>query len=323
MKAARIHEFGSPDVIRIDDVPQPTPNEGEILVRVEAAGVGPWDALFRERKIAVDSPLPLILGSDVSGVVEATRPGRTKFNTGDEVYGLTNSQFLGAYAEYAVASETMMARKPTSLSFAEAASAPVVAVTAWQMLFDHAHARAGQTVLIHGAAGNVGAYAVQLARNAGLDVFATASSRDLEYVRGLGAGTAIDYHATPFEDVFREVDIVLDTVGGNTRVRSIGVLKRGGILVSVVSPATPEEEDMAAKAGVRAVWYFIVDVTTDRLNTIAELFDRKEIVPQVGTVLPLADARVAHQMLAGAPHARGKIVLNVAAPHEAPPEHLS
>jgi NADPH:quinone reductase-like Zn-dependent oxidoreductase len=319
VKAARIHEFGSPEVIRIDDVPQPTPNEGEILVRVAAAGVGPWDALLREGKIAVSSPLPLILGSDLSGVVERMRPGLTKFNTGDQVYGVTNSQFLGAYAEYAVASETMVARKPTCLSFVEAASAPVVAVTAWQMLFDHAHARAGQTVLIHGAAGNVGAYAVQMARNAGLEVFATASSKDLEYVRGLGAGTAIDYHATPFEEIVREADIVLDTVGGDTRVRSIGVLKRGGILVSVVS--SPMPEDMAAKAGVRAV-YFIVDVTTDRLATIAELFDRKEIVPQVGTVLPLVDARVAHKMLAGAPHGRGKIVLDVAARHDALPGHL-
>jgi NADPH:quinone reductase-like Zn-dependent oxidoreductase len=310
MKAARIHEFGSPDVFRIDDVPPPTPNEGEILVRVAAAGVGPWDALFRERKIAVSSPLPLILGSDLSGVVEATGPGATKFRAGDEVYGMTNSQFCGAYAEYALASEMMIAQKPKSLSFVEAASAPVVAVTAWQMLFDYAQAKAGQTVLIHGAGGNVGAYAVQMARNAGLEVFATASSKDLDYVRELGAATAIDYRETHFEDVVRAVDIVLDTVGGDTCVRSIGVLKPGGILVSVVS--SPMPEDMAAKAGVRAV-YFIVDVTTDRLNTIAELFDSKKLVPQVGTVLPLADAPVAHQMLAGAPHARGKIVLNVAA----------
>jgi NADPH:quinone reductase-like Zn-dependent oxidoreductase len=310
MKAARIHEFGSPDVIRIDDVPPPMPNEGEILVRVAAAGVGPWDALFRERKIAVSSPLPLILGSDLSGVVEATGPGVTKFRAGDEVYGVTNSQFLGAYAQYALASEKMMAQKPRSLSFVEAASAPVVAVTAWQMLFDYAQAKAGQTVLIHGAGGNVGAYAVQMARNAGLEVFATASSKDLDYVRELGAATAIDYRETHFEDVVRAVDIVLDTVGGDTCVRSIGVLKPGGILVSVVS--SPMPEDIAAKAGVRAV-YFIVDVTTDRLNTIAELFDSKKLVPQVGTVLPLADAQVAHQMLAGAPHGRGKIVLNVAA----------
>ena len=310
MKAARIHAFGSPDVIRIDDVPPPTPNAGEIVVRVAAAGVGPWDALLRERKSVVSSPLPLILGSDLSGVVEATGPGITKFKAGDEVYGMTNSQFLGAYAQYALASQMMIAQKPRSLSFVEAASAPVVAVTAWQMLFDYAEAKAGQTVLIHGAGGNVGAYAVQMARNAGLEVFATASAKDLDYVRELGAGTAIDYRETPFEDVVRAVDIVLDTVGGDTCVRSIGVLKPGGMLVSVVS--SPMPEDMAAQAGVRAV-YFIVDVTTDRLHTIAELFDRKKLVPQVGTVLPLADAQVAHQMLAGAPHGRGKIVLNVAA----------
>src|SRR5262249_37901767 len=304
------YKFGAADVIRIDDGPLPTPNAGQILVRVAAAGVGPWDALFRERKVEVSSPLPLILGSDLSGVVAATGPGVTKFKAGDEVYGVTNSQFLGAYAQYALASELMMAQKPRSLSFAEAASAPVVAVTAWQMLFEYAQAKGGQTVLIHGAGGNVGAYAVQMARHAGLEVFATASAKDLDYVRELGAGTAIDYRQTLFEDVVRAVDIVLDTVGGDTRVRSIGVLKPGGMLVSVVS--SPMPEDSAAKAGVRAV-YFIVDVTTERLNTIAALFDRKKLVPHVGTVLPLADARVAHQMLAGAPHGRGKIVLKVAA----------
>ena len=243
-------------------------------------------------------------------MVEATGPRVTNFKAGDEVYGVTNSQFLGSYAQYALASQMMMAQKPRSLSFVEAASAPVVAVTAWQMLFDYAQGKAGQAVLIHGAAGNVGAYAVQMAHDAGLEVFATASSKDRDFVRKLGAGTVIHYRETPFEDVGRTVDIVLDTVGGDTRVRSIGVLKPGGILVSVVSSPIPEE--IAAKAGVRAV-YFIVDVTRDRLNTIAKLFDRKKLVPQVGTVLLLKDAHVAHQMLAGAPHGRGKIVLNVAA----------
>jgi NADPH:quinone reductase-like Zn-dependent oxidoreductase len=310
MKAARIHGFGSPGVIAIDDVRPQTPKEGEILVRVVAAGVGPWDALIRDGKIEVSSPLPLTLGSDLSGVVEAMGAGVTKFKAADEVYGVTNSQFCGAYAEYALASAKMIAQKPKSLSFVEAASAPVVAVTAWQMLFDYAQAKAGQTVLIHGAGGNVGAYAVQLARNAGLEVFATASSKDLDYVRELGAGTAIDYRKALFEDIVPPLDIVLDTVGGETRVRSIGVLKPGGILVSVVS--SPMPNDIAAKAGVQAV-YFIVDVTTARLSTIAEIFDSKKLVPQVGTVLPLADAQVAHRMLAGVPHGRGKIVLNVSA----------
>jgi NADPH:quinone reductase-like Zn-dependent oxidoreductase len=316
MKAARIHGFGSPDAIVIDDVPAPTPNEGEMLVRVVAAGVGPWDALIREGKLAASSPpLPLILGSDVSGVVEATGPGVTAFRVGDEVYGLTNSQFCGAYAEYAAVSEKMMARKPKSLSFVEAASAPVVAVTAWQMLFDYACAKSGRRVLIHGGAGNVGAYAVQMARNAGLEVFVTASSKDLAYVRRLGADTAIDHRESRFEDVVRAADIVIDTVGGDTRVRSIGVLRTGGILVSVVS--SPMPKDIAARAGVTAV-YFIVDVTTDRLNRMAELFDSKKLVPLVGTVLPLADVRVAHQMLAGAPHGRGKIVLDCRSSEKVP-----
>lgn len=308
MKAARIHEFGSPAVIVIDDVPRPTPNKGEILIRVAAAGVGPWDALIREHKSLVSTRLPLTLGSDLSGVVEATGPGVTRFKAGDEIYGVTNSQFQGAYAEYALASEKMIARKPRSLSFVEAASAPVVGVTAWQMLFDYAHAKAGQKVLIHGAGGSVGAYAVQLARNAGLEIFAVASSKDLDYVRKLGARVAIDFRATRFEDDVRDVDIVLDTVGGDTPARSITVLKPGGILVSVASASMPK--DIAAKAGVKAV-FFLVEVTTERLDTISGLFGRKKLVPQVGTVLPLGDAQVAHRMLAGAPHRRGKIVLNV------------
>jgi NADPH:quinone reductase-like Zn-dependent oxidoreductase len=163
MKAARIHRFGSPEVIEIDNLQRPTPGPGELLVRVAAAGVGPWDALIREQKSVVNSPLPLILGSDLSGVVEATGAGVTGFKTGEQVYGVTNKQFCGAYAEYALASAEMVARTPKVLSFVEAASVPVVAVTAWQMLLDYARAQSGQTVLVHGGAGNVGAYAVQLA----------------------------------------------------------------------------------------------------------------------------------------------------------------
>ena len=172
MKAARIHNFGGLEVIVLEDVPRPRPANGEVLVRVVAAGVGPWDALIREGKSKVSPPPPLTLGSDLSGVIEETGPGVNQFKKGDEVYGVTNPQFVGAQAEYAVASATMIARKPLRLSHLEAASAPVVAVTAWQMLHDYAHVQARQTVLILGAAGNVGAYAVQLAANAGLHVVA-------------------------------------------------------------------------------------------------------------------------------------------------------
>jgi len=305
-----IFRYGPPNVIQVADSSCPEPSSGQLRVRVSAAGVGPWDALLREGQSGVPQTLPLILGSDIAGIVDVIGAGVSAFSVGDEVYGLTNQHFTGGYAEYALATASSMARKPKSLSFIQAASAPVVAVTAWQMLFDYAHAVAGQKVLIHGAAGNVGAYAVQMARNAGLEVLATASSNDVEYVHQLGASTVIDYRQSRFEDFVREVDIVLDTVGGDTPTRSFGVLKPGGVLVSVVS--SPMPKDLAEKAGVKAIC-FLVEVTTARLNAIAEQFDSGTIVAQVGTVLPLEDAQAAHDMLAGAPHARGKIVLSVAA----------
>src|SRR4029079_7978868 len=173
MRAAIIRKLGAPDAIEIADLQRPEP----------AAGVGPGDALIREDKSEIPQPLPLVLGSDLSGIVEATGPGNSDFKVGDEVYGVTNPKFTGASSEFAVASAAMVARKPSGLHFIEAASAPVVAVTAWQMLFEYAQATPGQTILIHGAAGNVGAYAVQLARHAGLHVIATASSRDAEFVK--------------------------------------------------------------------------------------------------------------------------------------------
>jgi NADPH:quinone reductase-like Zn-dependent oxidoreductase len=277
---------------------------------VKAAGVGPWDALAREGKSGIPRTLPLTLGSDIAGIVDATGADVSGFTVGEEVYGVTNEQFTGGYAEYALASPGMMAPKPKVLSFIEAASAPVVAVTAWQMLFEYAHAAAGQKVLVHGGAGNVGACAVQLAKNAGLEVIATSSSRDVEYVQAIGASQVVDFQHVRFEDVVPVVDVVLDTVGGDVQQRSFRVLKPGGILVSVVSSPKPKETE--AKDGIRAV-YFIVEVSTARLKTISELFDSGKLVPQVGTVLELKDARLAHQMLAGAPHSRGKIVLNVAA----------
>jgi NADPH:quinone reductase-like Zn-dependent oxidoreductase len=279
MKAAQITEFGGIDAIQIVDLPRPEPGNGQLRVRVSAAGVAPWDVLVREGESPVSKILPLVLGSDVAGTVDGVGSGVSGFEAGDEVYGLTNGSFTGGYAEYAVVSAKSMARKPKSLSFLEAASAPVIAVTAWQMLFQFAHAQAGQSVLIHGAGGNVGAYAVQLARDAGLRTFATASAKDLDYVRELGADTVIDHRAARFEDFVQQVDIVVDLVGGETQARSLVVLKRGGILVSAVSQPPTEATD---KAGVRGI-FFIVDVTTAQLNTIAELFDAKKLVPQVGS----------------------------------------
>jgi NADPH:quinone reductase-like Zn-dependent oxidoreductase len=308
MKAARVLQFGPPSVITNVELPRPEPAAGQLLVRVKAAGVGNWDALVREGKIAQE-PLPLILGYELSGIVEAIGAEVSGFKAGDEVYGATNEQLTGAYAEYALPLARMMAQKPKSLNFIEAASTPIASVTAWQMLFDYAHVTAGQTVLIHGAAGNVGAYGVQLAQQTGLHVFATAASADLDYVRRLGAERVVDYKTERFEDAFGGVDVVLDTVGGDTQQRSLRVLRPGGILVSVVSPLP---ETLQERYGVRAA-YFYVDVTTARLNNIAELFDSGKLATDIGTVLPLEEARLAHEMLGGAPHKRGKIVLTVAA----------
>jgi NADPH:quinone reductase-like Zn-dependent oxidoreductase len=308
MRAARIHRFGSPAVIQIDDLPCPTPGPGEVLVRVANAGVGPWDALIREKKSVVHADLPLTLGSDLSGIVETLGPGVREFRPGDRVYGVTNPDFIGACAEFAVAQTGRIARRPESLGFAEAASVPVVAVTAWQMLFDYAKASRGQTVLIHGAGGNVGAYAVQLAARAGLQVFATASSQDLDYVRALGASTVVDYRRQRFEDVVPKVDIVLDTVGGDIRERSTKIIGPGGILVSAVPGLTAPS---GVDDGVRAL-FFLVDVTTQRLNTLTDLFNAGLLRPRVGSVVPLAEVRAAHEMLAGAPHNAGKILLQIA-----------
>jgi NADPH:quinone reductase-like Zn-dependent oxidoreductase len=307
MRVARILRLGPPNVITNDDVPRPQPTAGQLLVRVKAAGVGNWDALIREGKIQLE-PLPLILGAELSGIVEAIGPQVSGFKPGDEVYGATNEKFSGAYAEYALASARLISHKPKSLNFVEAASAPIVSITAWQMLFEYAQVTAGQTLLILGAAGNVGAYAVQLASQAGLHVVASAGFADLDYVQSLGAEKAVDYKKERFEESMTGFDVVIDTVGGDAQQRSLHLLKPGGILVSVVSRVS---EPTQKHYGIRAA-YFYVDVTTSRLNKITELFDSGKLVTNVGTVLPLEEARIAHEMLGGAPHKRGKIVLRIA-----------
>jgi NADPH:quinone reductase-like Zn-dependent oxidoreductase len=308
MRAIRVHDFGDLDVIREDQVPKPTPRKGEVLVRVLAAGVGPWDVLIRTGQSTVSRWLPLTLGSDLSGIVESYGLDVHHVAAGDAVFGCTNPQFVGGYAEYAIVQAHMIAPKPRRLTHVEAASVPVVAVTAWRMLFDHAHVAPGQTVLVHGGAGAVGAYAVQLARKAQARVIATASADDLPFVRALGAEHVIDFHAARFEEVAGPVDIVIDTVGGDTQRRSFGLIAPGGILVSCVMPPDAEQ---AARHQVRTA-FFIIDVTTDDLARIAAMLDAGELMPSVGTILPLSEARLAHEFLAHRwPRPRGKIVLRV------------
>jgi NADPH:quinone reductase-like Zn-dependent oxidoreductase len=307
MQAVRVHQFGGLDALVAEDVPRPVPGASEVLLRVMAAGVGPWDALIRTGGSVVPQPLPLTLGADVAGIVEEVGPGVSHLRIGDSVFGVTNDRFTGGYAEYAVASVAKLARKPKRLSFTEAASVPVVGCTAWQMVFDHGRLDATQRVLIHGAAGNVGAYVVQLARRAAREVVATTRTADVHRVQALGAHRVIDVQTSRFEDLVSEVDVVLDTIGGDTQNRSFSVLKRGGVLVSAVS--APDQQK-ALQHDVRAL-FFLVDVSTRRLEQIAALFEAGELRTRVGDVLPLGDARVAHEMLAGKPHKRGKIVLAV------------
>ena len=301
VKAVRIHSFGPPDVVVVEDVPVPSPGPDEVLVRVMAAGVAPWDAIIREGKSKVSPQPPFTLGSDFSGVVDKIGPGVTDFAAADEVYGVTNPQFCGAQAEFAVAKAGMVARKPRSLNYIEAASAPVIAVTAWQMLFQYAQATRGQTVIVIGAAGNVGAYAVQMAVDAGIQVVAIAHLNDEGLLRSFGVKSIIDSTKPAFEKDLPQVDAILDTVGGSTAQRCVDALRPGGKLVTSVST-------QSLPAGAI---FFYAEVTTARLQTIAALFDAGKITSRVGSVLPLSEARQAQAMLAGAPHKPGKIVLQV------------
>jgi NADPH:quinone reductase-like Zn-dependent oxidoreductase len=309
MTAARINQLGPPQIIALDRIDVPEPQELQVLVRVCAAGVGPWDALVRTGKSGLPLTPPLTLGSEISGIVEKVGANTTGFAPGDEVFGATNPLFIMGYAEYAVVSARMIAKKSAALSHIEAAAMPVVGVMAWQMLFDHAALREGQTVVIHGGAGNVGAYAVQLARAKKLHVIATVRNGDADYVRGLGAHEVINTETGNVVNFARRADAVIDTVGGPAQDQLLGFVKPGGIIVSSVSRPNVQ---LAQKRRVRAD-YFIVDVNTAQLARLADMHDSNELVVPVGSVLPLSEARAAHEMLAGTrAHKRGKIVLQVA-----------
>ena len=285
----------------------PSPTAGQARLRVSAAGVGPWDAWIRAGKSAVPQPLPLTLGADLAGVIDAVGDGVSGFAVGQRVFGATNARFTGAYAETAIADAGKLALRPDNVSDVAAAATPVVAVTAWQAVFEEAKLKRGETVVIHGAAGGVGAFAVQLASAAGIHVIGTAAASDIPFVLALGAEAAIDFQSERFESRAQNVDAVIDLVGGETQARSFSVLRRGGRLISTVSPPDPV---LARRRGVKA-GFFLVDVTTTRLVRIAALLATGALSADVGAVLPLADARTAHEMLDGSlPKPRGKIVLS-------------
>jgi NADPH:quinone reductase-like Zn-dependent oxidoreductase len=307
MKAIRMHAYGGPAVLLYEDAPRPSAGTGEVLVRIHAAGVNPVDWKVREGyfKQTRNYSLPLIPGWDVSGVVGATGSGVADFKNGDEVYSRPDIARDGAYAEYMTIRESEVAHKPGSIDHIHAAAIPLAALTAWQSLFDAAGLRAGQKVLIHAAAGGVGSFAVQLAKWKGAYVIGTASKHNQDFLRELGADETVDYEKTRFEDIVHDVDVVFDTIGGDTQKRSWKVLKKGGILVSIVAPPAAEE----AARRVRQAFVF-VQPNAGQLAEIAKMVDAGKLRPVVETVLPLSDARRA-QEFSQTGHTRGKIVLRV------------
>lgn len=309
IKAVRIHAYGGPEQLVYEDTPKPEPAADELLVRVHAAAINPVDWKIRRGYLQQFIPyeLPLILGWDVSGVVEAVGSAVSDFKVGDEIYSRPDLTRNGAYAEYMVLRASEAAHKPRSLDHTHAAAVPLAVLTAWASLFDAGGLEAGQKVLIHAAAGGVGTFAVQLAKWKGAHVIGTASGRNRDFLQQLGVDEFIDYTDARFEDVARDVDVVFDTVGGETQERSWQVLKPGGILVSVISPPAQEAAD---QHGVRQAYVFI-DPNAARLAEVAGLIDEGKIQPIVENVLPLSEVRQAHE-LSESGHTRGKIVLRVA-----------
>jgi NADPH:quinone reductase-like Zn-dependent oxidoreductase len=309
MKAVRTHNYGGPEVLKYEDTPRPqVVAPTEMLIRVHAAGLNPVDSAIRDGQVKEIFPVkfPWIPESDVSGVVEEVGGNVTRFKTNDEVFALLNPAKGGAYAEYVVVRESDVALKPKSLQHIRAAAIPVAAITAWNALFETGQLQAGQRVLIHGGAGGVGHFAVQLSKRKGAHVIATASAKNHELIFELGADEVIDYHAQKFENVARNVDIVLDTIGSDTQERSWKVLKKGGILVSIVRPPS---EEMAKAVSVRGA---MLQSRPDgaKLAEIAKIFDSGNLAPVIDRILPLSEARRA-QELSQSGHTRGKIVLRV------------
>lgn len=308
MRAMVISEYGGPEVLHAADIPHEPLSSRDVLIRIYATSVNPIDWKVRKGLVQEHVPLtfPAILGWDAAGIVESVGSDVNRFHPGDPVFCRPATHRLGTYAEYVTVDESLVADKPSNLTFLEAASVPLAGLTAFEALVVIAHLEPGQRVLIHGAAGGVGSYAVQLAKVRGAFVAATASASNMEYLKALGADQVIDYHHQAFESAVEPVDVVLDTIGGSTQSRSYQVLKRGGTLVSIAMP--PQAEEME-KYGVSGHWFFL-EPDGDKLAQLGALFSQGLIRPQVHREFPLEDMAEAHR-LSESGHVRGKIAIAV------------
>ena len=302
IKAIRFHEYGGSEKLVLETIPRPVPKANEVLIKVHFAGVNPVDWKFRAGYLKDFMPvqLPFVPGIDVSGTIEELGSEVKGLKKGQAVFGVAN----GAYAEYAIASANDITAKPDSLRFEQAATLPVGALTAWQAVED-AGIKAGQTVAVLGAAGGVGLFAVQFARAKGAKVIGTASSANLEYVKSLGAEKSVDYTKGPLETEIKNVDVVIDTVGGETLEKSYGLLTKGGVLVTMAGQVS---EEKAKAHGVKAL--SSRRGPTEKLKMIGEMAAAKTLRAEVGKVFPLAEASAA-QDLSQTRHGRGRIVLRV------------
>ena len=317
MKAVRIHAFGGSEVLQVENVARPVPAPDEILIQVYASGVNPVDWAVRQGGNDVLRPLlklPMTLGWDAAGIVEETGSEVTRFQKGDAVYGVPNFPGDGSYAEYCVAKASQFALKPKIVSFNEAAGVPLAGVTAWAALFAHGQLRAGQRVLIQGASGGVGSFAVQFAKAKGAYVIGTASAGNLEYVKQLGADEALDYRSQQIEEVVHDVDLVVEASplrDNAQRLKAVTVLKEGGILVSVNLDFPFSEEVLAALAQKHAQGALAASqARQDWLTEIAQLIDEGSVKVYVSQVFPLEQVAAAHRE-SETWHVRGKLVLEI------------
>jgi NADPH:quinone reductase-like Zn-dependent oxidoreductase len=305
MRAVVIGAYGGPEVMKLESVARPEPADNEVLIRVVAASINPVDVAIRKGYLEkLVGNFPLILGMDAAGIVEKVGSKVTKYKTGDPVFAFFTLKGEGGYAEFVTAKEDELAPKPSTVSFAQAAGAGAAGATAWEALTDMANLRAGQTVLIHGGSGGVGHLAIQIAKAKGAKVFATASTANQEFVRQMGADVAIDYTRTRFEDVVKDVDIVLDTVGRDTLERSYSVVKRGGIIVSIVDEPKPAALEAHGIQGVTLRCTPKAGV----LEELRKLMETKKLTPVISQTFPMTNVVQAQDQIATG-HTRGKIVL--------------